>query len=285
MAYAKRMIHPTASAFRRGYADGPQGQIHFYDAGGAGVPLLLLHQSPASSSDWFAVAPVLAEAGHRVILVDTPGMGLSDAFDPEPTMADYADVLPALLDHLGLAKAHLLGHHTGAQIAVEAAVRHPGRISSAILYGAPLMSAEDLALNWDQIVPREREGALHHAVPGGTNLTDHFAWVEGLFGPAAAQRLVLSALMAGPVSWHGHNAALLYDMGPALKAARVPILLVSHPSEMLHACTCAAAALRPDLDFVEIKVPGINALDDAPVELARTVIDFVARTEGSPSSF
>lgn len=269
------MIHPCAPPLRRSYADGPFGQIHYYDGGGNGTPLLLLHQSPAASSDWFPIVPFLLAGGIRVLAMDTPGMGLSDPWPHTPEIADYALAVESVLDHAGVEQADVLGHHTGVQIAVEAAVLFPDRIRSASLYGIPMMSAEELAKLWQQIVPREKEGALHRAVTGGTNLLDHFTLVERMFSPAAAQRLLLSALLAGPLWWHGHNAALQHDMTPSFLAMRQPLLLISHPGEMLDANTRAAAALRPDARFISLAVEGPVAMDDDPSQLADAVIGFV----------
>ena len=56
---------------RKGYADGPFGQIHYQEAG-SGTPLLLLHQSPSSSEMFEAAYQPLAERGIRAIGVDTP---------------------------------------------------------------------------------------------------------------------------------------------------------------------------------------------------------------------
>ncbi len=58
-------MHPTAVAARRRYVDAPSGQIHVYDTGGEGPPLVLLHQSPTSSIDFFGVFPALQASGLR----------------------------------------------------------------------------------------------------------------------------------------------------------------------------------------------------------------------------
>ena len=276
---ATTAFHPTAAKLRRAYADSPHGQIHYYDGGGTGTPLLLLHQSPVSASDWFALIPYFAAAGLRVLAMDTPGMGLSDPLPFEPAIADYADAVPVVLDHAGVPSAHLLGHHTGVQIAVEAAVRHPGQVRSAALYGAPLMDAEERERWWQMIVPREIEGEIHRPAKGGSNLTPYIERVEETFGNIAAQRLLLGGLIAGPLWWHGHNAALRYDMRPALLAAQVPLLLLSHPGEMFEAHTHEAARLRPDARHVPLPIEGPLAMDHDPAVLARAVIDFIVAQE------
>lgn len=282
--YRAAMIHPAAPDLRRAYAVGPHGQIHYYDAGGAGTPLLMLHQSPASSSDWFSLLPLLRAAGIRAMAMDTPGMGLSDAFPDAPSIADYADAIPIVLDHAGVARADLLGHHTGVQIAVEAAVRHAGRVRSIALYGVPVMSAVERSSYWHRIVPNEKDGAVHRPMRDGTNLTDHFRRIETSFGPVAAQRMLLGALLAGPLWWHGHNAAFDYDIVPSLLAARQPILLISNPGEMLDENTRRAVGLRPDADFVSLDTSGPMAMDDDPEGLGRAVATFIARVAMSEGS-
>ncbi|MFT3966469.1 MAG: alpha/beta hydrolase [Sphingobium sp.] len=273
------MIHPSSPPLRRAYADGKHGQIHYYDAGGDGIPLLLLHQSPASSSDWFPLIPFFQAAGFRTMAMDTPGMGLSDAADHEPVLRDYADAVPVVLDHAGVASAHLVGHHTGVQIAIEAAVHHESRVRSTSLYGVPVMTADEREGYWQQIVTNEKKGLIHRPVSGGANLTDHFRRIEGFYSPLGAQRMILSALLAGPSWWHGHNAALRHDMVPALLAAAQPILLLSNSGEMLDANTRKAAELRPDADFVMLETPGQMAPDDDPEGLAKAIIAFVNKVE------
>jgi pimeloyl-ACP methyl ester carboxylesterase len=207
--------------------------------------------------------------------MDTPGMGLSDPLPYEPTLKDYADAVPVVLDHAGVAKAHLLGHRTGVQIAIEAAVRYPDRAASASLYGVPIITSAEQEAFWQRVVPRQREGAIHKPSKGGGNLTEHFVRIENIFGTVAAQLMVLSALIAGPLWWHGHNAALRHDMVPAFLAASQPLLLISHPGEMLQANTAEAAKLRPDAKFVELEAHGLIAMDFDPAALARTVTEFI----------
>ena len=106
----------------RGYADGPYGQIHFQDTA-EGVPLLLFHQAPMSHRQFDSIYPLLHGLGIRAIGLDMPGFGMSDATDFVPTIHDYAQVAAPLLDHLGIERAFVLGHHTGAAVATEAG--HP----------------------------------------------------------------------------------------------------------------------------------------------------------------
>jgi pimeloyl-ACP methyl ester carboxylesterase len=267
-------MHPTSVDARRRYVDGPTGQIHCYDTGGEGRPLVLLHQSPTSSIDFFGVFPALQAAGFRLIAIDAPGLGLSDAPTRPTTIDDFVEGVFAVLDHLEVFEADVLGHHTGALIAVEAAVRQPERFRKVALYGAPLLPAEVRRALWQEIVPREREGVMHKPVPGGQNLVDRYARLEALFGPTTAQHMLISNLMAGPKMWYAHNAALTADMAPAFDALAQPVLLITHPGEMLDAATRAAAAIKPESRLAVLDIDGGVAMDAAPEMFAAILIEF-----------
>jgi pimeloyl-ACP methyl ester carboxylesterase len=69
-----------------------------------------------------------------VLAPDLPGHGRSSGA-PIPTIAGMADWTAALLDAAGVAKAWLVGHSMGSLIAIEAAARHPSRVSALSLIG------------------------------------------------------------------------------------------------------------------------------------------------------
>ena len=98
------------------------GLRHFIrDSGDEDAPAaILLHGFPDSSAVWNDVTPLLVASGFRVIAPDMRGFGETDI--PE-TLADYdirsgagADVI-AILDHLKIERAHLVGHDFGAAVA------------------------------------------------------------------------------------------------------------------------------------------------------------------------
>ena len=106
---------------RKGYVDGRFGQIHYAECG-QGIPLVLLHQSPTDMVQFDRVMEPLARRGIRAIAIDLPGFGTSDVPDHPPTIPEYAHIVPAVLDALGIRGANLLGHHTGAIIGTEVAL-------------------------------------------------------------------------------------------------------------------------------------------------------------------
>ncbi|AQS41712.1 MAG: Hydrolase or acyltransferase [Candidatus Tokpelaia hoelldobleri] len=111
-----------------------------YREEGQGEPVLLVHGFASSSQvnwlspGWFRT---LAEAGYRVIAIDDRGHGHSDK---SYELADYtpekmADDATALLDHLGIGRAHVMGYSMGARIAAFMALRVPDRVHTLVFGG------------------------------------------------------------------------------------------------------------------------------------------------------
>ncbi len=130
---------------KRGYADTPQGQIHYMTAG-EGESLLLLHQT-GSSRQFGKLMPLLAER-YRTFAPDNLGSGNSDPLPPNVQIADLARSMVHFMDFLGIEKAHIFGFHTGNKIATEMAAAWPSRVDRLILCGQThSIMAEHEALN------------------------------------------------------------------------------------------------------------------------------------------
>ncbi|MBM7061845.1 alpha/beta fold hydrolase [Pseudomonas sp. UL073] len=102
---------------------------------GQGTPVLLLHGFPDSLETWAQVAPVLRDAGYRVVAFDQRGFAGSDA--PAGTasyrMQELVDDVPALLDALGIHEpVHVMGHDWGSMVAWGVALAHPARVRALV---------------------------------------------------------------------------------------------------------------------------------------------------------
>jgi len=125
-------------------------KLAFLDEG-EGEPILLVHGF-ASSKEFNWVNPgwftTLKGAGRRVIALDNRGHGQSTKlYDP----ADYhtermVDDARALLDHLGLTRADVMGYSMGARIAAFLALAHPERTRSIVLGGLGLHLVDGVGL-------------------------------------------------------------------------------------------------------------------------------------------
>jgi pimeloyl-ACP methyl ester carboxylesterase/CRP-like cAMP-binding protein len=97
-----------------------------------GQVALLIH---GWSSSWYALSPLLPllNKSFRCLAVDLPGYGKSPAMDQRVTMADYADVLASLLQHVTDSPAVLIGHSMGGMIGLTMELRHPTLIERMVL--------------------------------------------------------------------------------------------------------------------------------------------------------
>lgn len=97
--------------------------------------MVLVHGVGARASFW---KPQIAALGKRfdVIAYDMLGHGESSLPPEEPRLSDYADQLLGLLDHLGIRRAHVIGHSMGGLIAIEFALSHSDRMLSLVAMNA-----------------------------------------------------------------------------------------------------------------------------------------------------
>jgi pimeloyl-ACP methyl ester carboxylesterase len=262
---------------RRHYADGPFGQVHF-QVMGDGVPLILMHQAPMTSGQFDAVYAPLALRGFMAIGVDMPGFGMSDPAPGVPTVADFAQVIPAVLDALGIEKAALLGHHTGALVANEGAILFPDRIVALILNGPLLVTdeARDTFLApgglkaWEQaIAGREHAGHMVELF----DIRDRMA--GGSIGYDRLSDYVVQAFTGRGAFWHGHNAAFMYDQEPRLKLITQPTLILSNTGDEIYPHAERARQIRPDFAFAALEGGGVDICDQQPEAWADIVAGFL----------
>ena len=131
--------------FRSGDAE-----IAYLDAG-EGEPVVLVHGF-ASTKETNWVVPgwidTLRRAGRRAIALDNRGHGASTKlYDPAAYhSAQMAEDVRALLDHLGLARADVMGYSMGARITAFFALAHPARLRRAVLGGLGIRLVEGVGL-------------------------------------------------------------------------------------------------------------------------------------------
>jgi pimeloyl-ACP methyl ester carboxylesterase len=113
------------------YADVNGLSLH-YEEHGAGEPLILLHGGIGAGEMFGAILPALA-AGRRVVTVDLQGHGGTADIDRPLRPELMADDIAALLDHLGLERADVMGYSLGGLVALRTAIQHPARVRRLVL--------------------------------------------------------------------------------------------------------------------------------------------------------
>lgn len=107
--------------------DTPAGALE-YAVAGDGPPVMMIHGTGGGFDQGLLFASALRKRGFRIIAPSRFGY-LGSAFPDDASPAHQADVLEALLDHLGLERLSVLGGSAGALTAAEFALRHPERCS------------------------------------------------------------------------------------------------------------------------------------------------------------
>lgn len=125
-------------------------EIAYLDEG-EGDPIVLIHGFASSMSvNWVYTGWVseLRKAGRRVIALDNRGHGgSSKLYDPEDYhIGTMAGDVGALMDHLGIARADLMGYSMGGRITAYLAYSAPARVRSAILGGIGIRLIRDAVL-------------------------------------------------------------------------------------------------------------------------------------------
>jgi 3-oxoadipate enol-lactonase len=107
-------------------------QLH-YDLQGNGEPRLLIMGFGLSSASWRPELVAGLARTFRMITFDNRGTGRSDQPDSPVSIVALADDAAALLNALGIARAHVLGVSMGGSIAQELALSHPERLAGLVL--------------------------------------------------------------------------------------------------------------------------------------------------------
>lgn len=254
---------------RRFLVDSPLGQIHGVEAGLVDAPpLILLHQTPRSVDEFAEVQPLLAER-FRTIAFDTPGYGCSDPVAGEPSIADYAQAFAAALAHLGIERFFVLGHHTGAVIAVELAAAFPERVAGIALSGPVFLDAAmrtEIARHFKQ----------WQIAPDGAHLLDKWQKLLSWCGdPELNQRLVVDLFRAGKASEQGHFAVANYEMERRWPLVSCPTLLVYGRHDPFADVAKSQRFRETNADCTAVVLDGgVFLPNQAPQALARAVFDW-----------
>lgn len=258
---------------RRAFADLSVGQVHYAACGDPRAqPVLLLHQSPRSWREYQAVLPLLGARWHAIAM-DTAGFGDSEGGGPA-SIAHYAQVALELVDHLGLAQVHVVGHHTGGVIAVELAATAPQRVASLTLSSTPFTDAAFRA-------ERATRPPIDEvpASADGSHLAALWQRRQGFYPegmPELLQAFVRDALAVDDPE-AGHRAVASYRMEERVEHIRQPVCVLRATHDPFAAPHAADWIERlPQARLVEIEGGMVPLPDQMPAQFAEAVDRFLS---------
>ena len=134
----------------------PDVTLH-YEITGDGPPLLLIPGMLSDNASWITLVPFLQDR-FTLILPDPRGAGQTRPLDAPMTLAALAGDMAALLAHLNMGPAHVLGHSLGGLVALTLSGQFPDRVASmTALATSPAPSARIPAI-FDALVQARRHG-------------------------------------------------------------------------------------------------------------------------------
>ena len=239
-------------------------EIGYLDEG-EGEPILLIHGFASNIvTNWVDPGWVhaLVAAGRRVIAYDNRGHGRSGKlYDPAaygaPLMAEDGR---RLLDHLGIARADVLGYSMGARIATFLALAHPDRVRSLIVGG--------LGINMVRGVGGSGPIAKALEAPRIEDVTNDTARTFRAFAESTRSDLkALAACIRGP------REKIASEQ---LATIAVPTLVAVGSNDVIAGSGAALASLIPHAQFLDIKGrEHMRAVGDAAFK--QGVLDFLTQ--------
>jgi pimeloyl-ACP methyl ester carboxylesterase len=264
---------PAQAPAKAGLA--PIGDTHlwYWDTGGQGEPVVLLHPASGSALIWLYQQPVFAKAGYRVIAYSRRSYNGSDALAKDRPGTGSAD-LGALAAFLGLGKFHLVASAAGGTIATDYALSHSDRLlsltvadnSAGVRDGEIAKAAENIRVKGFDDMPvefRELGPSYRAANPDGAKLwTDlaHKAVTGGDFRQKVANEITTAKI----------------------EALKVPTLLITGDADLITPPSIMRLVAQhiPGSEIMIAPESGHSTYWEQPDLFNRTILTFIAKHRG-----
>ena len=130
------MLMPAVASAQQTPATGYapiNGLKMYYEIHGSGEPVVLLHGAFMTiTNNWTGWIDELSKT-RKVIAIEMQGHGRTADIDRDISSANLADDVAALLDHLKIPRADLIGYSMGGGVAMQCAVRHPDKVRKVVV--------------------------------------------------------------------------------------------------------------------------------------------------------
>ena len=139
IAFVLTMFASAQQTPTTGYAP-VNGLKMYYEVHGSGEPVVLLHGAFMTiTNNWTGWIGELSKT-RKVIAVELQGHGRTADIDRDISSANLADDVAALLDHLKVPRADVIGYSMGGGVAMECAIRHPDKVRKVVVISSMFRS-------------------------------------------------------------------------------------------------------------------------------------------------
>jgi pimeloyl-ACP methyl ester carboxylesterase len=266
------------------------GEI-YYEESGAGELIVLMPGLGHGAAYYDKTVPLLSGLG-RIVAIDPRGIGRSTSKTERYSVEGWAVDVIDLMDHLGVARGHLVGSSLGACVALQAAVDYPARVASLGLVAGFSELDRSLELNF-----RMRIGIIEK-LGLGDELAAHIAmWTLGRDfinteeGRAAVDRLFDSVRRNSPERYLAFIRAILSfgrlepgqegqkKLTDRLGEIRVPACVIVGGQDILTPVSHSEQMAKRIAGAEMHVVPGCGHITftERPAETAALIRDFLAR--------
>ncbi len=288
---------------REGYFPVANAELYYREVG-HGQPVVILHGGPDFDHNYLLPDMDLLTGSYRLIYYDQRGRGNSAAniHPHEVTIQSEMEDLESLRQHLHLESVAVLGHSWGCLLAMEYAIRHPGRVSHLILMNTAPASHDDymlfrqdrrarVAADIEKLVAisstsRYQEGDLESdAAYYRIHFRAAFRQPENL--EKVVNSLRLNFTEKGIVKARQIEDRLMaetwlsgdYNLLPGLKYLAIPALIIHGDHDLVPIeCAIHIAQAIPGASFVLLKDCGHFTYLECPDQVRRAITRFSQST-------
>jgi pimeloyl-ACP methyl ester carboxylesterase len=254
-----------------------KGAFIYYKDEGHGIPVVLLHGYLESLDIFDGFAERLTPFC-RIIRPDLPGHGKSDLIEGRASMDDMAEAVHAILEHLALKKAVIIGHSMGGYVSQAFANNYPEAVVAlGLLHSSPLAD-----------IPQKKENRLREiklVKAGRKVLIAQFSIPQG-FAPENDKRLkdeidnaiaIAAATSAEGIEQALRGMAVRPDYKHVLQGAEFPVLFVLgvHDSYFAFNEMLKLTELAANKQVVVLQHSGHNGFIEEPQLSADAILQFI----------
>jgi pimeloyl-ACP methyl ester carboxylesterase len=254
------------------HADLPGVRLAYRDSGGAGVPIVLLHANTGTSASWQPQFDGFVAAGYRTIAFDRRGWGQSlpdPGSGPQP--GSVAEDLAALVEHLALARFHLLGVAGGGFVALDYAGWRQDSLRSLTVAASTGSFSEDEMQQLTQNLRFE----------GFPDLPESFREIGPSFRAMEPERVAAWAHAQELAKQPDAVFQPLRTPNTFAKIAqiRIPMQAITASADLYAPPTLMARWIRhiPHAEVIAIADSGHSVPMEQPALFNRAVLDFIGR--------